>query len=340
MVLALQRSLSATLSKDRVNQVINNQNDMKKVFFPLSPLLLLFYLCSCNNSNTGTTTQNEANAVPEVKAVFINGDSIHYVDAGKGAPIVLVHGIMGDYRTWEAQMDDFSGNHRVIAYSLRHGYPNKQILDSTADFSINQNVRDLTELIKALKLKPVHLVGHSSGALVSLLTTIGSPELVRSLILGEAPVMSLLANVPGGDTLGMNFGKAITPAIEALSKNEDEKAVEIFIDAVMDDSQYFAKHRPEIREGIMANTVQLKGHFLYAKGELPPVSCDELRKIKTPVLVLQGEKSPSFFNAINSELERCLPNEVKAILPNASHGLEYENPTEFNKVVLGFIDKN
>jgi pimeloyl-ACP methyl ester carboxylesterase len=312
---------------------------MKRSFFPLS-FLLLVYLSSCNNSNTGTTTQNKTQAVPEVKAIFINGDSIHYIDVGKGDPIVLVHGIMGDYRTWEAQMDNFSRNHRVISYSLRYGYPNKQVLDSTLDYSINQNVRDLTELIKSLKLEPVHLVGHSSGAFVSLLTTIRNPELVRSLTLGEAPVMSLLANVPGGDTLGMNFGKKVAPAIEALSKNEDKKAAEIFVDAVMDDSQYLSKHRPEIREIIMANIVQFKGNFLYAKGGQPSVSCDELRKIKTPALLLQGEISPSFLHAINSELERCLPNEVKAILPNTSHGLEYENPVEFNKVVLRFIDKH
>lgn len=312
---------------------------MKKDFLPLSFFLLLVYLCSCNNSNTSTTTQNETQAVPEVKAVFINGDSIHYLDVGKGAPIVLVHGIMGDYRTWEAQMDDFSKNHRVIVYSLRHGYPNKQILDSTADYSINQNVRDLTELIKALKLEPVHLVGHSSGALVSLLTTIGNPELVRSLILGEPPAMSLLKNVPGGDTLEMNFGKAITPGIEAIFNNEDEKAAEIFIAAVMDDSQYLSKH-PEMRDGFMRNIVQLKGNFLYENGFLPPVSCDELRKINKPVLLLQGEISPSFFHVINGELARCLNTREKVILPNASHGLEYENPAEFNRIVLGFIDKH
>ena len=57
------------------------------------------------------------------------------------------------------QTDTFSKNHRVIAYSLRYMYPNKQILDSAADYSLSQNIKDLIELIKALKLEPVHLVG-------------------------------------------------------------------------------------------------------------------------------------------------------------------------------------
>ena len=39
-------------------------------------------------------------------------------------------------------------------------------------------------------------------------------------------------------------------------------------------------------------------------------------------------------------LNRCLSNKEIAILPNTSHGLEYENPAEFNKIVLGFIDKH
>jgi pimeloyl-ACP methyl ester carboxylesterase len=300
---------------------------MKKSFFPLGFFGVLFYLCSCNNSDTAKT-QSETGTEPELKSVFINGDSIHYIDVGEGDPIVLVHGVMGDYRTWEAQTDVFSKDHRVIAYSLRHGYPNKQILDSTADYSLNQNTKDLTELIKTLNLEPVHLIGMEN------------PELIRSLTLGEPPVMSLLKNVPGGDTLEQNFGEAVSPAIEAFKHNEDEKGAKIFINAVMGDSLYFAKHPQRFREIIMANVVQFKGGFLYPKSGFPPVSCEDLRKIKTPVLLVTGDKSPLLFSSIIKELDRCLSNKEKATLPNTTHGLEYENPSEFNKVVLGFIDKH
>ena len=152
--------------------------------------------------------------------------------------------------------------------------------------------------------------------------------------------MSLLKNIPGGDTLQANFGKAVFPGIEKFKNNEDEKAAEIFINTVMGDSQYFAKHPQRIREIIMANTVQLKGSILYPKTGSPDISCDDLRKIKTPVLLLQGDRSPLFFSKIIDELDRCLSNKERVTLPNASHGLEYENPVEFNKIVLGFIDKH
>ena len=144
---------------------------MKKQFLPLGFFLLLVYLCSCNNSNTGTTTQSETQAVPEVKSIFINGDSIHYIAIGKGDPIVLVHGSLGDYRTWEAQMDAFAKNHRVIAYSRRYAYPNKQVINDSADYTVTPHAKDLVEFIKALNLEPVHLVGHSYGAFTALLVT-------------------------------------------------------------------------------------------------------------------------------------------------------------------------
>src|SRR5687768_7241568 len=125
---------------------------MKNNFFSLVFLLLLFSLCSCYNSNA----QNEALAVPEVKAVFINGDSIHYIDIGKGDPVVFVHGAVGDYRTWGAQMDTFAKNHRLIAYSRRFAYPNKQIINDSADLTDISHSKDLAEFLKVLTLGQAH----------------------------------------------------------------------------------------------------------------------------------------------------------------------------------------
>jgi pimeloyl-ACP methyl ester carboxylesterase len=55
--------------------------------------------------------------------------------------------------------------------------------------------------------------------------------------------------------------------------------------------------------------------------------------------LLKGDKSPAIFSLIIDELNRCLSNKETATLKNTTHGLEYENPAEFNKTVLGFIDK-
>ncbi len=275
-----------------------------------------------------------------MKAILVNGDSINYIDIGKGDPVVFVHGTLGDYRTWEAQMDTFAKNHRVIAYSRHFAYPNKQIINDSTDYSVVPHAKDLAEFIKALDLEPVHLVGHSYGAFIALLTTRDHPELLRSLTLGEPPVMSLLENVPGGDTLLNNIiTKSFIPAAEAFKNNNNEKAVEIFVAGVMDDSLFFSNMPQHGRDMMMDNTLELRG-IVFNKNLFPPISCDDLKGLRTPVLLLTGDRSPLILTSIIHELDRCLNNKELTILPNSSHGLEFENPLEFNKIVLDFINRH
>jgi len=240
---------------------------MKKSFFPFSFFLLVLYLSSCNNSSS---TQTEAETATDLKSVFINGDSIHYIDIGKGDPVVFVHGGLGDYRTWEAEMDTFAKNHRVIAYSRRFAFPNKQMVNDSSDYTVIAHSKDLSEFLKALNLEPVHLVGHSYGAFTALKTTMDHPELIRSLTLGEPPVMSLLQNVSGGDTMANNFiTKSAIPAGEAFKNNNQEKAVSVFLAFVTGDSLYFSNLPQRVREIMMDNLTELKG-VLTIQNAFPP----------------------------------------------------------------------
>jgi pimeloyl-ACP methyl ester carboxylesterase len=313
---------------------------MKRNFFSLFFLLLVLYWCACNNSDTGKTAEKRSRTIPELKSVFVNGDSIHYIDIGKGEAVIFVHGAFGDYRTWEAQMDTFAQNHRVISYSKRLSYPNNQIVKDSTGVTDIAHAKDLAELLKALNLGPVHLVGHSGGGAVALLTTIEHPELVQSLILGEAVVPSLLKNVPHGNSVMNNiYLTTIKPATEAFKNNNNEKGVSAFINGVMGDSSYFNNLSKQIRENMLTNAVEVKQNLFYG-GPSPEITCNELSKIKVPTLLLKGDKSIPFFSLINDELHRCLTNREKSVLTNTSHGLEYENPSEFNKIVLDFIERH
>ena len=314
---------------------------MTENLFPTSILLLmLFCLCSCGNVNTNETMQNETQEVPEVKAILVNGDSINYMDIGKGEPVVFVHGTLGDYRTWEAQMDTFAKNHRVIAYSRRFAYPNKQVINDSNDYSVTAHAKDLTQFIKILDIGPVHLVGHSKGAFTSLLTALEHPELLRSLTLGEPPVMSLLQNVPDGSNLLNDFvAKVFIPTAEAFKNNNDKKAVELFIGGVLKDSLYFSQAPQQQKDIMMDNIVELRAALL--TGTLfPPLDCDEIKTLKMPVLLIKGDRSPEILTVIIDELDSCIANNELVTLPNSSHGLEYENPIEFNRIVLDFISKH
>lgn len=61
----------------------------------------------------------------EIKRVRVNDYDMTYSESGTGLPLVLVHGSLGDYRSWKAQIPCFAQQYRTIAVSLRHAYPEK-----------------------------------------------------------------------------------------------------------------------------------------------------------------------------------------------------------------------
>jgi pimeloyl-ACP methyl ester carboxylesterase len=95
---------------------------------------------------------------------------------------------------WQFQSESFAQKFHVVTYSRRYAYPNQWPGDGE-DNNLTNNATDLAELIiKRLDLGPAHLIGHSYGALTALYMAYQHPELVRTLVLGEPPVMSLLEN--------------------------------------------------------------------------------------------------------------------------------------------------
>ena len=305
-------------------------------------LILSFFICAvnaCKKTITENTKNPKESITPKLQKVFINGDSLHYLDVGQGEPIVFVHGGLGDYRTWAGQIDTFSVNYRVIAYSRRHAYPNKQVYTDTADYSVRPHAKDLAELIKTLDLGQVHLVGHSWGAFTSLKATIDNPELIKSLVLGEPPAHSLISSTKIGDSL-INYiiENAFIPSDKAFKNNDDVQGITAFIGGVMGDSLVYSKVSDATRERWLQNTIEMRGCVKpEATITIPP---EDVSGIESPVLVIKGDRSPLYFGKIADTIYSLLPNAQLYTLSNSSHGLQGNNPVDFNKTVLNFINEN
>ncbi|MDX1638878.1 MAG: alpha/beta hydrolase, partial [Balneolaceae bacterium] len=190
----------------------------------------------------------------------------------------------------------------------------------------------------------VHLVGHSYGALTSLLVARDHPDLVHSLILGEAPVMSMLVITPEGETLFREFLEgAIHPSHAAFQNGEIEEGVRRFINGVLGDSVYHTLP-PELHLTMLENAREMKGEVEGISSEMvdffPNFTCSDAKGITVPVLLMDGENSPKFFGLINNALNRCLPNSEVTVIPGASHDLKFQQPTVFREQVLPFIARN
>ena len=199
-----------------------------------------------------------------IKSVRANGVTLHYIEQGKGPPVVLVHGGLEDYRSWEPQMAGFGEHHRVVAYSRRYNYPNSGA-PKIDNYSALVDAEDLAALLKQLKLAPAHLVGISYGAYTALLVAVKHPELVRSLVLCEPPLLRWLPELEGGQPLFAEFmGKVWEPTTRGFQQG-DEPGLKAAIDgfgslgyALGAETASFASLPAEVRSVLLENALEWK----------------------------------------------------------------------------------
>lgn len=105
---------------------------------------------------------------------------MHFIEAGGGVPLVLVHGLGSSCQDWEYQIPEFSRHHRVVAPSLR-GFGETERVEGPQ--SVKTWSDDVVALIRHLDLGPVHLLGFSMGGAIAFQTAVDHPECVRDLII-------------------------------------------------------------------------------------------------------------------------------------------------------------
>ncbi len=148
------------------------------------------FLVTCLGLGGGIGLARAANEPPTlaVKVVRVGNVELHYVERGNGVPVIFVHGSVDDYRSFESQLEPLSQRYRVISYSRRYNFPNATSIPSGSHSALVE-AADLAILLQALGAYPAHVVGHSYGAYTALILAMNHPELVRSLVLAEPPLL-------------------------------------------------------------------------------------------------------------------------------------------------------
>ena len=272
-------------------------------------------------------------------ALDLNGTRLTYRLTGDSgaAPVVFVHGTMGDLRSWAGQENVFAQVYRVLVYSRRYHPPNPPVNDDQT-YSPKLHSEDLAALLLTLDLAPAHVVGSSYGAYTALQLTRDHPQLVRSLVLAEPPIFSLLTGSEEGDAARRAFYRnALDPARAAFVRRDSVAGVRLFVDGVTGRGSFERLPAPA-RADMLAHTFEMRREMLAERADyLPPVSCAELGRITTPVLIVRGERSPRMFQLISDELARCLGNDTTVVIPGAAHPPHAANPNYYNRVVARFL---
>jgi pimeloyl-ACP methyl ester carboxylesterase len=137
--------------------------------------------------------------MPEGRWLDVEGIRTRYYDEGKsggsGAPIVFVYG--GNFGTgdsassaytWNLQLAPLAARHRVIAFDkLGQGFTDNPRND---DYTMQAVVRHAAAFLRAMKLPPVHIVGHSRGGYAAVRLTLEHHDLVRSVSVVNSGTLS------------------------------------------------------------------------------------------------------------------------------------------------------
>jgi pimeloyl-ACP methyl ester carboxylesterase len=116
----------------------------------------------------------------DVELVSIHGHDVSFRRAGAGPAVLLIHGIAGSSRTWEAVMPLLAGTHTVIAPDLvGHGESAKP----PGDYSLGAQASALRDLLSVLDIDRVTVVGQSFGGGVAMQFSYQFPEHCDRLVL-------------------------------------------------------------------------------------------------------------------------------------------------------------
>ena len=268
-----------------------------------------------------------------LKRIDIGDVELTYIEQGKGPLVILVHGSLGDCRTWSRQVAVLAQHYHVISYSRRYHHLNTPP-EGTINYSYGRHVDDLISLIRALRLGPAHLVGHSYGATVAALVALARPEMVSSLVLGEPSLFSILSD--SQDRVSLRFHRIALRVVQKLSENDERGlAVREYLNIVVGRDVFDELPLEDLL--VINQNAHTLGPMLRTYFEPIRLDRSRVQNLTMPTLLITGELSPGIYRSITRELNDCLPTADKLILPGASHGLQMENPEIFGNALMDFL---
>ena len=269
--------------------------------------------------------------------IEVNGIPVSYVDDGSGEPVVFVHGAVGDLRVWEPIRVSVATQHRFVAPTLRY-FGTGEWPDKGGRFSVATHADDIVAFIETMDLGPVHLVGWSYGANVVTAVALKHPDVVRSLILFEPAISSMVKDGEAGDAAREAQGKMFGPVTAAVEEGDAEKATLLLIEGVFQlPPGGFSGQPPEIQAIQLDNARTMP---LLWSTDLGGVTCDMLGALDRPTLIICGAESNAYWPHIAETMEECLPEAEVTAQPGVNHDGPVRDPAGLAAIIEDFVAKH
>ena len=263
------------------------------------------------------------------KDVTVLGFKLHYLEAGRGAPVVLLHGLGGDGSRWAPNIEPLAKEFHVFALDqIGFGESDKPL----ANYHTGMLAEFLVGFLRATGIQKASLVGNSMGAGVALYTAARFPQVVDKIVLAD-----------GGGFRSASARDAAPPTAEALHRRQIQNSVtreetrEFFRILFHDKSLVTEKMVDDqlamrLRSAFTITKIQESGE----KG-LGGLTEAEVRGVKAPTLIVWGKYDELANPAGADRLEAAIAGSKKVIIDNCGHMPQLEKAAEFNSLVRDFL---
>ncbi|HEY6838884.1 MAG TPA: alpha/beta fold hydrolase [Geobacteraceae bacterium] len=258
--------------------------------------------------------------------------SLHYEVAGKGRPLVFIHGWAMSGRVWRFQAEAFSIDHCVVTLDLRgHGHSSPL---PGGEVEVEALAADVCTLVERLDLHDAVLVGWSLGAQVALAATRRLWERLAGLVLiGGTPKFTAGAGYPHGLPETEARGMALRLK-RNYAKTMGEFFHGMFAAGELSSDQYQRIVHDIIMGGRLPEPEEaLRSLAILAAADLRPL----LATIDLPVLLLHGSADTICLPAASRFMAERLPRARFIEMPDLGHAPFLSRPAAFERILREFL---
>lgn len=229
---------------------------------------------------------------------------VRFITAGRGQPLILIHGLSGSVRWWQRNIPELSRYFRIYALDLLRYEPEARRLD----FAFEKAADHLREWMDAVDLPSAHIIGHSMGGAIAAQLAADTPGRVNKLVLVNAAALFPSSRI------------RLSPA-HLVRK---------------------APRFPVTLVPVLLQDAWRAGPRLLWSATRDLLSSDlrpKLPLVMSETLVIWGNHDGILPLSLGQELVTLLPRGRLLVLPNAGHNPMWERPLEFNRAVSNFLCK-
>jgi 4,5:9,10-diseco-3-hydroxy-5,9,17-trioxoandrosta-1(10),2-diene-4-oate hydrolase len=270
----------------------------------------------------------------EHKFVGVGQMRLHYVDAGEGKPLVLIHGLTGSAQNWNRNIEVLARSVHVYALDL----PNMGRSGRVAglDAGLSATADRVIAWMDAEGIVCADIAAHSHGGAVAMMLAARHPRRVRSLIL-FAPanpfsrstdrMVRLYSSVPG------RFLARLAPSLPTWIHR-------IALARMYGDP---ARIRPGSLEGYV-DGLKIRGTMHHVLGivrgfhrEMKALRTELAKLVDVPVLLVWGDRDRAVSIESGLQLHRELPHSEWFVVPGAGHVPFEEMPDICNELMVRWL---